>query len=358
MFTSIGMRRLRGVKELQIDGLRRINIIVGRNNAGKSTVLEAMFLLGGATNPIFATTLGQLRGQRLGASYPDALWRPLFCHMNPHQPIEIWGHHDGEVASRHLTIEALNVSSYSEELEGSAGGAGGGVAAATQEFVIGGLRLRYVPAAGTEIVTEAVFDPRSGNVNAPSRDREDFVRTAYLSARAYGLTRDAQQFSSLLKRKKEQDVLEGVQIIDSRAKRIEVLTESGGPAVYVDVGLDSLLPLAVCGEGFVRLFSLVVELTSSRHGTLLVDEIDNGLHYAAMPKLWRLLRELTRKHDVQVLATTHNEEIVDGALREFANAQDAIGLFRIDRSDSEHRVVSYDSVAQEAVTVEGFEVRG
>ncbi len=224
--------------------------------------------------------------------------------------------------------------------------------------MIGGLRLRHVPAAGAEITTEALFKRHSRSISAPNKPRGDFVRTAYLSGRAYGLARDALQFSYLLKTKQEADVLQAVKIIEPRAQRIEVLTESGGPAVYVDIGLDSLLPLALCGEGFVRLFSLIVEMTSSRHGVLLADEIDTGLHYAAMPKLWQLLRELTRRHDVQLIATTHNEEIVDYALREFSDADQPIGLFRIDRNDRGHSVAAYDRAAQEAVAHEGFEVRG
>ena len=141
--------------------------------------------------------------------------------------------------------------------------------------------------------------------------------------------------------------MEAVQLIESKARRLEVLTEAGGPAVYVDIGLESLVPLAVCGEGFVRLFSLAVELTSCRHGVLLVDEIDNGLHHSVMRRIWEHLRVLCRKHDVQIIATTHNEELVDNALEEFNTAGEPIGLFRIDRNADGHLVASYDEEAQQ-----------
>ncbi len=134
MFTKIGMRCFRGIEELEIDGLQPINLIVGRNNAGKSTVLEAVDLLGGGTNPtnpIMATTLGQLRGQRLGASFPDAVWRPMFFEMDPRRPIELWAKWESDARDRRLKIEALNVSGYADELEANAG-ASGDVAAVTQ----------------------------------------------------------------------------------------------------------------------------------------------------------------------------------------------------------------------------------
>lgn len=358
MLTEIAINSLRGIDHLRIDDLRRINLFVGRNNAGKSTVLEAIFLLGGATNPVFPTTVGQLRGQRVGGTWPDAVWRPLFSSMDPRQPIEIRARRQGEAGERRLRIEALNVSSYADAVDPSTAGVGSGVAAVTQEFVIGGLRLLYHSAAGADSVTEARFDPKTGNIDAPSRQRDDFFRTTYLSARAYGLARDTQQFSYLVRTKQEQDVLDGLRLIEPRTQRIEVLTEPGGPAVYVDLGLDSLVPLAVCGEGFVRLFSLIVELTASRGGVLLIDEIDNGLHYSVMRQVWRLLHGLSVKHDVQVFATTHNEELVGDALEEFGRLDEPIGLFRIDRTPQGHRAVAYDRETQEAVLSQGFEVRG
>ena len=102
------------------------------------------------------------------------------------------------------------------------------------------------------------------------------------------------------------------------SKRIEVLSEPSGPSIYLDIGLDTLVPLAVCGEGMVRLFSIILELVASRNGVLLIDEIDNGLHYSVMPKLWELLGELVEKHQVQVFGTTHNDDIMRSALEAFA----------------------------------------
>jgi predicted ATPase len=357
MYASLSISNFRGVHRLAIDGLRRVNLLVGRNNTGKTTILEGFFLLGGATNPAFPTTLAQLRGQHLGMSYPDALWRPLFLNMDPHTAVAIHGQWAGEPRDRSLHVEALRVSSYADLAEPSMGE--GGVAAVTQEFTLGGLRLRYVAADGNEETTEALFDPHTKRINAISKERADFVRTTFLSARSYpSLTRDAQQFSFLVRIKQERDVVDALRIIEPRVQRVEVLSEPGGPSVYVDVGLDSLIPVAACGEGFVRLFSIAVELTASRGGVLLIDEIDNGLHHSIMASLWTLLGTLADKHDVQVIATTHNEEMILSAVDAFKDRQGGLGLFRVDRRDGRHLVASYDHDAQQAVLEEHFEVRG
>ncbi len=357
MFTQMTIDNFRGLHHLEITDLRRINLIVGLNNSGKSTLLEGLFLFSGATNPLFATILGQLRGQRLGGTYPDPVWRPLFYQMEPKTNIEIRGRWAGETEEGKLTIEALEAPPFSEVLDSGVGG--GSIASMSEVFSIGGLRLSYVSNNGKEVVTQAIFDPKTGNIEAKNREREDSVRATFVSARAYpSSARDARQFSSLLRIKQEGQVLEGMQILEPSVRRIEVLSEPGGPSVYVDVGLKSLIPLAACGEGFVRLFTMIVELTASRGGLLLIDEIDNGLHYSVLNKLWALLDHLTKLHGVQLVATTHNEELIQSALEAFASKPDDLGLFRIDKRDGKHSIANYDAIAQEAIRLEHFEVRG
>jgi putative AbiEii toxin of type IV toxin-antitoxin system len=358
MYSRISIKNFRGIESLEAEGLRRINLIVGRNNSGKTTFLESLFLLGGATSPLVPTTLGQLRGQRWGGSSPDPVWRPVFHNLDPRIPVEILGQQVGERQERKLRIEALEVSSFADSYEPSLGGEFG-IAAATQDFDIGGLRLRYSGAPGNEVITNSIFDPKSGNIDAPSKDRDDFVRTTMLSARAYSsLARDAQQFSFLLKIKQEHDVLNGIHIIDRSVQRIEVVSEPSGPSIYLDVGLDALVPLAVGGEGLVRLFSIIVELTASRNGVLLIDEIDNGFHYSVMPSLWELLGELAEKHNVQLFGTTHNDDLMRSALEAFAEREGMLGLFRIDKRVDRHVMVAYSEEAMKGILEDNFEVRG
>jgi putative AbiEii toxin of type IV toxin-antitoxin system len=358
MYSRISIRNFRGIESLEASGLRRINLILGRNNSGKTTFLEGLFLLGGATTPILPATLGNLRGQRLTEAHLDPLWRPLFHDLDPTTPIEIRGQWAGERRERTLGIEAMQMASYADTFEPSFGGEVG-IATATQDFAIGGLALRYRDAAENEIVTRAIFDPKSIRIDASAIERTDFVRTTLLSARAYpSLARDAQQFSYLLKNKQDRDVIDAIRIIEPQVRRIEAISEITGPSIYLDIGLESLVPLAVTGEGLVRLFSIIVELTASRNGVLLIDEIDNGLHYSVMPKLWKLLGELVEKHNVQVFGTTHNDDIIRSAMQAFVDKEGTLGLLRIDKRGNSHVMVAYSEEAMRGVLEVPFEVRG
>ena len=61
MFRNISVERFRGIRQLRIDGLSRINLFFGKNNCGKSSLLEAMFLLSGQSNPLLPLNINMFR---------------------------------------------------------------------------------------------------------------------------------------------------------------------------------------------------------------------------------------------------------------------------------------------------------
>lgn len=221
------------------------------------------------------------------------------------------------------------------------------------------LSLHYKDSEGKESNLHSGIDFKTRTIHNEFRHRDDVVPTVFVPARSIaGPAHVAQQFSSLLKTKQDRDAMEALRIIEPAVQRIEVLSEPSGPSIYLDIGLEALVPLAVCGEGMVRLFSIILELVASRNGVLLIDEIDNGLHYSVMPKLWELLGMLVEKHQVQVFGTTHNDDMMRSALEAFAGKEGMLGLFRIDNRGDHHVMVSYSEEAMEAVLNVPFEVRG
>ena len=75
-------------------------------------------------------------------------------------------------------------------------------------------------------------------------------------------------------------------------------------------GKDRPEPLSNLGEGMNRAFALAIGLIRAPNGVLLVDEVENGLHYSVQADLWRLIFETAEKFDVQVFATTHSYDYV------------------------------------------------
>lgn len=354
MFTNFHIERFRGIPELDIDGLKPITLLIGKNNTGKTSVLEAIFLFCGATNPINTVKVGQLRGQRIStAAEADGVWRSLFYGLNPAEPVRITGFINRE-GQRLLELEALDVTSYSADAGITGAVEANGVRA------VGGVRLRYSTRNDSGwVVSQAVFDPSTRQVSAPGVARPDTVPATLLSARSFDHSaREADQYSALVKTRQEQEVVEAVRLIDPSIRRLTVVAEASGAALYADTGGKCLIPLAVCGEGMLRLFSIVLAITSSRDGVVLIDEIDNGLHYTVMDAIWPVLRQLCADYNVQLIATTHNEEMLLDAMEAFRSSPDVFGVFRLDRVGDKLKATSYQGEVLGAVEETGWEIRG
>jgi predicted ATP-dependent endonuclease of OLD family len=62
------------------------------------------------------------------------------------------------------------------------------------------------------------------------------------------------------------------------------------------------------GAGLTRLLALTLALCGRRGASVLVDEIDAGLHYSTMRGMWETLIAIALRLDLQVFVTTHSSD--------------------------------------------------
>jgi predicted ATPase len=342
MYKSLTIKHFRGIEELAIANLSRVNLVVGRNNTGKTSVLEALLLLGGSSNASPATRLGVLRGQ--SDADPRGIWVGLFGRQDASVPIEITGRNN--LGERHLRITA-STGAVSED----------GVLRAVEQEQIVGIEMTFERGDAPYSLHAAVGP--DGMVRYPVRRADDGTPTTFLPAHGQpALASQAARLSHLVKAKREREVTEAVRLVDPRITRLVVGTEAGGATVFADVGLPSLLPLALSGQGTVRLFSWAVEVPELRGGVLLLDEIDDGLHHTIMVDVLRALGTMAEDHDVQIFATTHNDELIRAALEAFSTKPEQLRIVRIGRKDDRSTAAVYDEQSLPAIANANLEVRG
>lgn len=171
----------------------------------------------------------------------------------------------------------------------------------------------------------------------------------------------SQKVETLRFNKSDGQVLLTMQAIDPRIKSIE-LGASG--QIYFDLGNDfrTLLPLNLMGEGIQRLLDVITSIAHTAGGIVLIDEIDNGLHYSALRTLWKGVLQAAREYDVQVFATTHSAEalrhltwVLDDECKEYRDDVAAYTLIRAD--DDTVRSYRHDYGQLEYALEHGIEVR-
>ena len=109
------------------------------------------------------------------------------------------------------------------------------------------------------------------------------------------------------------------------------------------------------GEGMTRLARIVLAISSSPKGVVLVDEIENGLHHSVLGKVWKVVELAARQLGTQVFATTHSFECVQAARRALPHA--AFRLHRLEIDNGERRCVTYGADAIDGAIRHGLEVR-
>lgn len=113
------------------------------------------------------------------------------------------------------------------------------------------------------------------------------------------------RLEKLMVRKAHHPIIEVLQSIDPAIQSISLGTNG---MVYFDIGIDQLIPVGLAGDGIRRVLSTLVAIADSPNGIILIDEIDNGLHYSSQATLMKALLQAAETYNVQIFATTHNYE--------------------------------------------------
>ena len=154
------------------------------------------------------------------------------------------------------------------------------------------------------------------------------------------------------------DMVERVAIVgDDRLRR----PLFGGRRVVVRLkNEESPVPLKSLGDGAVRLFSVALALANSKDGFLLIDEVENGIHYSLQFDFWKMVMKAAHENNVQVFATTHSWDCVRGFARAALETEEVEGhlvrLYR-HRKSGQVRAVEYSERDLKIAAEQGIEVR-
>jgi len=169
---------------------------------------------------------------------------------------------------------------------------------------------------------------------------------------------DAQRYSQLETVGRQDEVLESLKIVEPRLKRLAVLVSGGLPMINGDIGIGRLIPLPLLGEGMVRLLEILLAISTTRDGVILIDEIENGLHYSVLKKVWKAIAQNARKSNTQIITTTHSRESIEAA--HLAFSEDGVYDFRLHRLECINGIIStitYDKDLLSASVKAQLEVR-
>lgn len=353
MFRKLSIENFKLFRQLEIDNLSRVNVFFGKNNCGKSTLLDALFVLSGISNPELFLRINKFRGyDAIGdVSY-------FFHNLDFKKEIQLSGDGDSDGFNRSARLRVATSEKF--EIDNS-------------DSVKENFKLKNL-ASSKKMINELVINAKIGDKEIPARISMEYqdhnekgvfqavnykepLNCIYLSPQA-SLRVINSMVSEAIEYKQDALVIDSLKVIDPKIKDFRITNND----ILVDVGLEKRIPIQLLGDGVRKFFSLIIALYASRGGMLLVDEIDNGLHYTTMNDLWTIVLDCTMKFNVQLFVTTHDAGMLQ-SLKKILSKKDQeikkdVSLYKLlHKDDDSMLVLHYDYQSFFTILNNGNEIR-
>ena len=366
MISDIKIEGYRGFQNFEMKGLRRINLFVGKNNSGKTSALEALYLL---TTNVDPQSLWKILSGRGEQSFPDP---SPGRQMQPEYELNhlFYGHQINIGA--HIRVSASNSISRMTELKINeaklednprlflmtsnepAGLLGVSLALTVENGVDRGFSI---PLTLRGTIRQDVIQIQT-NINASQPQVAQQINAQYVSNASLTQQELSAAWGGIVLTPDEDKVIQALKSIDANIERIAANNslfffgqQKGGFVIKMH-GVDQPIPIGSLGDGVWRMLSLAIALIRSRNGILLIDEIDTGLHYSVMSSAWKMIADASRVFNIQIFATSHSSDCI----RALASIQD--DEICIHRIESEKNIsVEYSAAEVAAAAEHNIEVR-
>lgn len=296
-FVSLHIEQYRKLKNLDVTNLKRINIFAGGNNMGKTSMLEAFYLLSQLNDINTYFDLEKYRGKFSNEFH--SVWMDKNFISN----IELSGKFNGvstelDIKSE-VTEEDIEKTGYLSTIIANAVVAEANLTSSIHLYSNKEPELRYT---SSRVLCRAAF-------TSPYRYNNRLLQTAHTTAVKEGYFEKVKAF---IKEK-----------LDNNITNIELVSEAGEHRFMVSVeGEAKPIDLTKYGEGLQRVFEIALLLGYSKNGILCIDEIDSALHKTLLVHFTKFIQQTAQVFNVQVFLSTHSKECIDAFIEnDYANEE-------------------------------------
>ncbi|MBN8230820.1 AAA family ATPase [Corallococcus macrosporus] len=370
---SFRIQGFRAFRDLEIPRLGRVNLIVGKNNVGKTTLLEAIKVYAAGLEAAWELREVLERRQEIQRStLRDKIYlsididrlffrgppkdRPKSIRLGPLQ-----GDKELRIQSGRLVIP---VQSQDPDVR--------------SHFVMEGdarfyeelqseeaLEIRYGSSPPRRSRLRALNDAIAASTVEARRKSHPELRDSlvcnYVPVRGLNSSSIGTLWDNIVLTANEQSTVEALRLILPDIERVSLIEDPRQPgmryALVARTGQSSPEPLLSMGDGMTRIFELALGLVSSGNGLFLVDEIENGIHYSIREQLWRFIFEAASQLNVQVFATTHSWDCISAFQKAASSHAENGMLISLAQVNGDIKTAIFDEKDLEIITRQSIEVR-
>ena len=307
MLKSLKIENFRCFQLFELQQLGQLNLLVGTNNSGKTSILEAIQLLPSQFNLASLAEVMISRGEYIlgdeGSLSRELDIRHLFYghEINEGSRFSIVAGDQDNEEEIAVRVESTGQPSLFEDLP---------------EVELSVKRLAQKHANYTNLPLSSNKGLSLDYVRRFPRDSTNpAARTQFVTSSSLTTEKTIELFEQIVLTPEEDFVTEALQTIEPSIERIATIGSEkyrttgsrSGFVVRLSEG-NQRIPIGSMGDGIWRILGLTLAIVNARNGVLLVDEIDMGLHFSAMSDMWKLIWKTAKRLNVQVFATTHSSD--------------------------------------------------
>lgn len=309
MLEKFEINNFRGIKKLDFDSFKNINIFTGKANVGKTSVLEAIYTIL-RLNAESMITISDLRG----IVGHDDIFSSLFYDYNIKNHINL----NAIINKKNICMEIKpNISNkiITVSLDNQISKNNISFINSLQFNLKNGKEYKF------SISIETIRKPMNFNITSKNNKDLQFMvsgnfqigNNAEFVAEYYNKNNLYENLKNILEKKKEKEELhEYCKQFSDNIKDIRFIDNK---IVIETNNLEHTLNLKTMGKGFQTYLTIIASMVAGNK-YILIDEIENGIHYEIMKILIKNMVDLSQKYNLQFFITTHSKEFLQ-TLNEF-----------------------------------------
>lgn len=352
---SLVINNYKNFENLALENLANVNLIVGKNNVGKSTLLEVISIVAANGDVNWIKELLEMRGEsvRFSSSVENTIEKEIerFVSLYHNRDKERFFYSPIEIQITDSLVSevlALKLVKYTVTTETDDSGLERSVRrflneTGEQDIENANARIGFLSLVGDK---KSLYTFGTGRLLRPVTDKRfpfEYVRTNQISS-----DKNPGLFDRLALTSNEKYIIKALQIIEPRIDALNYLKDDvplyprRDERVPVVVLSDSSkrYRLSSMGDGINRVLTIILALLNCKDGVLLIDEFENGLHHSVQSQLWKIIFELSKELNIQVFATTHSEDAIK-SFSENAEKNQNGKIIRLENHHNYIRVVEY-----------------
>lgn len=317
---EINIKSFRGIKELELLELGEVNILVGKNNSGKTSILEAIGILENPKELGNIIMIGRKREIFNNQSSPYSIFKNTLNTSS--KSIHIMAYINSQKLDINVTGKTVSViteKAYTQEIEGFQGNITG--------------------VYGEEIISKEININQIDNVFLVN-EKNKIISMEYITPIDH-MIKNAP--NDVIKKGSKKELIELLSIFDKDINGLEMIEENKITVPYVEHKKLGLMPLATYGDGLKKVLLLGASIIKAESGILLIDEVETAIHIDALVDVFEWFIKACKKYKVQVFMTTHSIEVIDSILKSQNNLnnieflRDSLRIITIKNSVDENK---------------------